>query len=254
MLKNSLLLGVWRHLVQVPGHIWQKQVHDKGHTSHASLSFMTEDHRRVQNYVVSELPRAGASLVPQTIALALGLTIERVVAVLDELEKGMTFLFRNPEGLVNWAYPVTVEPTPHRLTFSSGEKLYAAWAVDAIASPFVQGHLRKEPLSILIETECAHCGQPIHIEMDSALKYRVVETDAQPLIFVPTVDFKKLKDPSIIDAFWRRSVFFWSEEHAREYRRTQDGGPGTYMTLDQAVYITPIVQGGLFEFSDSEVK
>jgi hypothetical protein len=37
--------------------------------------------------------------------------------------------------------------------------------------------------------------------MDSALKYRVVEADAQPLIFAPTVDFKKLKDPSIIDAF-----------------------------------------------------
>jgi hypothetical protein len=126
MSKNNLLLGVWRHLFQVPGHIWQKQVHDKGHHNHASLSFMTEDHRRVRNYVVSELPRAGAALAPQTIALALGLTIERVVAVLDDLEKGMTFLFRNAEGAVNWAYPVTVEPTPHRLTFSSGEKLYAA--------------------------------------------------------------------------------------------------------------------------------
>ena len=38
----------------------------------------------------------------------------------------MTFLFRNPAGDVTWAYPVTVDQTPHQVTFSSGEKLYAA--------------------------------------------------------------------------------------------------------------------------------
>jgi len=38
----------------------------------------------------------------------------------------MTFLFRNKEGEVVWAYPVTVDKTPHHLTFSTGEQLYAA--------------------------------------------------------------------------------------------------------------------------------
>ncbi len=65
----------------------------------------------------------------------------------------------------------------------------------------MQGQLRKEPLTFTIETECAHCRQPIHIEMDSQLNYRVLEADARPVIFVPMVDFAKLKDPSIIDAF-----------------------------------------------------
>jgi hypothetical protein len=37
--------------------------------------------------------------------------------------------------------------------------------------------------------------------MDSELTYRVVEADAEPLVFVPLVDFAKLEDPSIIDAF-----------------------------------------------------
>ena len=66
--------------------------------------------------------------------------------------------------------------------------------------PFVQGHLRNQPLEISIDTECAHCSRPIRIEMDSELNCRVVE-DTDPLIFVPLVDFEKLKDPSIIDAF-----------------------------------------------------
>ena len=65
----------------------------------------------------------------------------------------------------------------------------------------MQGQLRGEPLSFIIETSCAHCGETIHIEMDSELNYRAVEEGAAPLIHVPMVDFDELDDPSIIDAF-----------------------------------------------------
>jgi hypothetical protein len=37
--------------------------------------------------------------------------------------------------------------------------------------------------------------------MDGRLGYRIVESDAQPLVFTPLVDFKKLSGPSIIDDF-----------------------------------------------------
>ncbi len=67
--------------------------------------------------------------------------------------------------------------------------------------PFVQGQLRRESLTFSIETACAHCGRPIHIEMDSELRYSVLEQDAAPLVFAPMVDFDRLEDPSIIDAF-----------------------------------------------------
>jgi hypothetical protein len=39
------------------------------------------------------------------------------------------------------------------------------------------------------------------LEIDSDLDYRVVEDDAEPLVFVPMIDFDQLEDPSIIDAF-----------------------------------------------------
>jgi hypothetical protein len=67
--------------------------------------------------------------------------------------------------------------------------------------PFVQGQLRTESLSAVISSECAHCGQPLHIEIDSRLELQVVEAGADPLVFVPMVDFDKLEDPSITDAF-----------------------------------------------------
>ncbi len=65
----------------------------------------------------------------------------------------------------------------------------------------MQGQLRQEPLSFTIATSCAHCGDPIHIEMDSELNYRIVEEGAAPFVYVPLVDFDELEDPSIIDAF-----------------------------------------------------
>jgi hypothetical protein len=65
----------------------------------------------------------------------------------------------------------------------------------------VQGQLRREPLTFSIETECAHCGRPLHLEIDSDLRYSVMERDAAPLVFAPMVDFERLEDPSIIDAF-----------------------------------------------------
>ncbi len=65
----------------------------------------------------------------------------------------------------------------------------------------MQGQLRAKRLTFAIETECAHCAHPIHIEMDSDLHYSVVEKNADPLILAPMVDFSKLQAPSIIDAF-----------------------------------------------------
>jgi len=49
-----------------------------------------------------------------------------VNTILVDLEKYLFFLVRNGQGEVTWAYPITVEKTPHALTFSSGERLYAA--------------------------------------------------------------------------------------------------------------------------------
>ena len=67
--------------------------------------------------------------------------------------------------------------------------------------PCVQGHLRPERVAITIQSECAHCAQPLRFEVDSDLDYRIAADAANPLIFIPMVDFAKLKDPHIIDAF-----------------------------------------------------
>ena len=61
--------------------------------------------------------------------------------------------------------------------------------------------MRGESLSVVIGTECAHCSEPMHIELDDQLEYWVREEGADPIVFIPQVDFQKLEDPSIIDSF-----------------------------------------------------
>lgn len=73
--------------------------------------------------------------------------------------------------------------------------------MDAFATPFVQGRLRQEDVVIQVETECAHCKRPMQMVIDSDMNCRCQETDCRPIIFVPDVDFSRLKDPNIISAF-----------------------------------------------------
>ncbi len=124
-MNNALLLGIWRMMISVPPALWQSQM-ARQTQGEADLAFMTADHHRVRDFVVREMPRLNRPLPPELIAAELQLPLERVGLILDELERNMTFLFRNPAGAVTWAYPVTVDHTPHQVTFSSGEKLCAA--------------------------------------------------------------------------------------------------------------------------------
>ena len=125
-MPDKLMLGLWRYIINVPPFLWQKQI-EKGkrafERAHGSLS---EEHQLVHHFVVKELPYAGKPLSPKVISEKLAIPVERISAILGDLEKRMTFLFRNKKGEVTWAYPVTVEKTPHKLTFGTGEQLYAA--------------------------------------------------------------------------------------------------------------------------------
>ena len=125
-MKTSLMSGFWRLMLNVPPFLWEKQVHKARRKILNNLGFMSPEHRRVHHFVVRELPRQGRPLHQDFIADALGMEARTVATMLHDLESRMTFLYRNEAGEVTWAYPVTAESTPHRVTFSSGESLYAA--------------------------------------------------------------------------------------------------------------------------------
>ena len=116
-MKNSLLLGLGRLIIPIPRFIWQRQVRGSARKTRAGLASLPDEHTVIHYFCVTELPRAGEPLSPETIAQKLYWPVDRVTGVLTDLEERMTFLYRNAEGAVAWAYPVTVDETPHRVTF-----------------------------------------------------------------------------------------------------------------------------------------
>ncbi len=125
-MNNSILLGLHRFMFRIPRSVWQQEIERSGRAAKASLEFMTDDHHRVRDFVVRELPRIAEPISPDVIGQRLNLEPDVLIPILDELEQNLTFLFRNQFGFVTWAYPVTVEKTPHLITFSTGEQIYAA--------------------------------------------------------------------------------------------------------------------------------
>jgi hypothetical protein len=73
-----------------------------------------------------ESPSDRKPIPPALISAELNMSLSKTIEILDELERNLFFLVRNDQGEISWAFPVTVDKTPHHLTFSTGERLNAA--------------------------------------------------------------------------------------------------------------------------------
>ena len=125
-MSETVLLGQGRQITKLLRKTWEGHLSQVPEHSETRLGFMSEEHHRVRYFVVRELQSTGKPLGQEFISQSLKLPVERVNTILDELESNLLFLVRNGQGAVTWAYPVTVDKTPHVLTFSTGERLYGA--------------------------------------------------------------------------------------------------------------------------------
>ncbi len=125
-MSGWMMLGVWRFVLRLPQGIGWKRVEKMAATASSKAGQLSPQTRQIHHFVVRELPTLAAPMPPDYIAEGLDLPVATVTETLADLEAQKGFLFRNGAGEVVWAYPVTVEPTPHRIRFRSGETLYAA--------------------------------------------------------------------------------------------------------------------------------
>jgi hypothetical protein len=125
-MEESILLGRGEEMVSIPRGHWEEHLSQVPTHTEERLQFMTDLHHLVRYFVVRELVLRGKPITPLEISRDLEIDLERVLSIVEDLEKQLFFLVRNEAGEVIWAFPVTVEKTPHRLVFQSGEKLYAA--------------------------------------------------------------------------------------------------------------------------------
>ena len=124
-MKSNVLLGLGRLMIPIPQIVWKNVIKGSRKKIESGTRFMSKEHHLVRDFVVRELPRVGKPLTPEFISQELNLSVDQVQSILEKLEKHLTFLFRNEQGSVTWAYPVTIDNTPHHATFNTGEQAYS---------------------------------------------------------------------------------------------------------------------------------
>jgi hypothetical protein len=125
-MEEKILLGRGPKILEIPQATWKHHLTQIPQHSQSRLSFMTSAHHQIRYFVVKELVNTQKPIEPWFISEKLNMPLELVQSILEELERKLFFLVRNDQGAVAWAFPVTVETTPHKIDFSSSEHLYGA--------------------------------------------------------------------------------------------------------------------------------
>ena len=123
---RRVLLGFKHRMVSIPWFLFTRILQHEAKKTKRILCDLDDEHRRVHHFVVKKLPGLARPMPPEYIADRLKLDKAMVIRILGELERRLIFLFRPRGRDVVWAYPITAEPTPHKLVFSSGERIWAA--------------------------------------------------------------------------------------------------------------------------------
>jgi len=180
---------------------WQDAVRRSAGQMPQRLAFMTPEHHAIRNSVVTGVARFGRPLSISEIARGVRLAESRTRIIVEELERRLFFLVRNADGDVAWAFPVTAERTPHALECSTGERIFGACAEDAFAAAYTLGNLRRRPLRVEIRSVCGQSGRPLRLTVASDLSWRPKTHGANPLLFVPSVNWETFRGPNIIDQY-----------------------------------------------------
>ena len=126
-METTVLIGRENKIVKIPESKWREELAKAPKFFASRLAFMTRDHHRVRNLVVSEIPRNhGEPLRVDALSRKLSLRSAELDKILDDLERNLFFLVRDDAGSVMWAFPVTAADTGHRVSFRSGESTFAA--------------------------------------------------------------------------------------------------------------------------------
>jgi hypothetical protein len=124
--ENKVLLGIGHRIFPAPVFMSIRETTKMAKNMKIRINKISEEKKRIHHFVVKELANTGQPISLALIARALAIPMDRVSALVDEMEKDKSFFNRYHSEGINWAYPVTADKTPHRITFSTGEQVNAA--------------------------------------------------------------------------------------------------------------------------------
>jgi hypothetical protein len=125
-MKNELRFKLGSHFLPIPQAIWHREVGKEARGCGQAYGALSSEQQRVRAHIVAALPRHPEGLSATTLSEQLDLPVDRLRGILNELNRGKFFVALDDTNTVTWAYPVTIDATPHQLTFKTGERMTAA--------------------------------------------------------------------------------------------------------------------------------
>jgi hypothetical protein len=125
-LERKMYLGIGRFMIPIPQLISARGLKKGVSGARTKAELLSEEEQRVHHFVVKKMAVAKEPITVEIISKELDISLETVEKIIDKLEDLKTFLYRSDGKGINWAYPLSLDNTGHKMTVSTGEEFSAA--------------------------------------------------------------------------------------------------------------------------------
>lgn len=124
--ERKLYMGVGRFMIPIPLAISNRGLGKGVSGAKAKAELLSDEERKVHYFIVGKMAVAKEPITAELVGEELGIQVDRVERIIDKLEELKTFLYRSDGKGINWAYPLSLDNTGHKMTTSTGERFFAA--------------------------------------------------------------------------------------------------------------------------------
>jgi hypothetical protein len=124
--KRKMYMGIWRFMLPVPMAISTKGINKGVSGARTKADLLSKEESKVHHFVVKEMAVADEPITTKFIGAKLNMSLRQVKDIVEKLEAMKTFCYRSDNQGINWAYPLALEDTGHKMTVSTGEQFFAA--------------------------------------------------------------------------------------------------------------------------------
>jgi hypothetical protein len=119
-------MGIGGFMIPVPQVISARGLKRGVAGAKAKADLLSDEECAIHHFIVKKMAVAKKPITAELVGEELGVPVNRVEKIIDKLEALKTFLYRSDGRGINWAYPLSLENTGHKITVSTGERFFAA--------------------------------------------------------------------------------------------------------------------------------
>jgi len=124
--KRKMFMGINSITIPIPRIITAKGLQKGVSGAKAKAALLSTEERKIHHFIVSKMATAQEPITAELVSEELDIKMEMVEKTINKLEEMKTFLYRSDGLGINWAYPLSLEDTGHKMTACTGERFFAA--------------------------------------------------------------------------------------------------------------------------------